>query len=214
MPFKLKQRLSEFLQQARQTEAFQIPLFPLNTVLFPGGKLALKVFEPRYLEMLGECMKENKPFGVTLIREGSESGPPALPEMTGCLVEIVDWDMTEIGVLKINVLGIRRFHAEHLHTRKNGLIVAQAVAIAEEPPSPLPPQHLACAVTLRRIIEHLGEERFAPPLRYDDAVWVGYRLAELLPLKLSARQNMLEMNDSLVRIEILHSFLAQQGLLG
>lgn len=214
MPLNLKQRLSDFLRQAKQTESFQVALFPLNTVLFPGGKLALKVFEPRYLEMLGECMKESKPFGVVLIREGLESGPPALPERTGCLVEILDWDMAEMGVLKITVLGTRRFHAEHLHTRKNGLIVAQAVAVAEEPPLPLPPRHQACAVTLRRIIEHLGEERFAPPMRYDDAVWVGYRLAELLPLKRSARQNMLEMNDSLVRIEILHNFLAQQGLLG
>lgn len=214
MPLNLKQRLSDFLQQARQNEPFQVPLFPLNTVLFPGGKLALRVFEPRYLEMLGECMKENRPFGITLLREGAETGPGALPEKTGCLVDIVDWDMAEIGVLRITVVGTRRFYAEHLHVRRSGLIVAQAHPIAEEPPMPLPRQHLVCAIALQRIIEHLGADRFATPLRYDDAVWVGYRLAELLPLKRSARQNMLEMNDSLVRIEILHKFLAQQGLLG
>ena len=214
MPFNFTQRLSGFLQQAKHLEAFQIPLFPLNTVLFPGGKLPLKVFEPRYMEMVSASLKEKQAFGICLIREGAETGAPAHPEKVGCLVDIIDWDMEQMGVLKIQVLGTKRFHVEHLHTRKNGLIVAQVVTIAEEAPLQLPRQHLACATTLRRIIEHLGTERFAPPLRYEDAVWVGYRLAELLPLKRSVRQNMLEMSDSLVRIEILHSFLAQQGLLG
>ena len=91
--------------------------------------------------------------------------------------------------------------------------MAQVVGIAEERRLALPKQHQACATILRHIIKHLGVERFAPPFRYDDSAWVGYRLAELLPLKHTVRQNMLEMNDSLVRIEILHRFLSQQGLL-
>lgn len=214
MHLNLKQRLSDFLQQAKQHEPFEIPLFPLNTVLFPGGMLPLKVFEPRYTEMVSNCLKGKKPFGVCLIRNGPESDAPAQPEDVGCLAEIIDWDMHQPGVLNIQVTGTQRFHIEHTRTEQNGLTIATVVYIATEPPQPLPKKHEACATVLRRIIEHLGAERFAAPLRYDDAVWVGYRLAELLPLKRSVRQDMLVMNDSVARIEILHRFLAQQGLFG
>ncbi|BCB28465.1 ATP-dependent protease [Sulfurimicrobium lacus] len=213
MPLDLKQRLSDFLLQARQHTEYAIPLFPLNTVLFPGGKLTLKVFEPRYMEMVSACLKDKTNFGICLIRTGQETGDPAVPEQVGCMVEITDWDMQQLGMLDIAVLGTHRFHIEDSRTEKNGLILAQVISVAEEQPFALPKQHEACATVLRRIIEHLGVERFAAPLRYDDSVWVGYRLAELLPLKLSVRQNMLEMNDSLIRIEILHHFLSQQGLL-
>lgn len=209
----LKQRLSGFLSQAKYVASFDIPLFPLNTVLFPGGILPIRVFEPRYMDMVSACMKDKKPFGICLIHEGNDSTSPAQPESVGCLVDIVDWDMQQTGVLNISVLGIRRFHVESKRIEKNGLIVAQVLNIADEAEAPLPLRHHACATILRHIIGHLGEHRFASPLRYDDLAWVGYRLAELLPLKLSVRQNMLEMNDSLVRIEILHTFLAQQGLL-
>ncbi len=214
MPLNLKQRFSDFLQQAKRHEAFEIPIFPLDTVLFPGGRLQLKVFEPRYMDMVSTCLRDKQSFGICLIRDGKETGAPAVPEQVGCMVEITDWDMAQQGVLNIQVLGTQRFRVEHLHTRRNGLIIAGAVTVAEETPLQLPGRHLACATTLRRIIEHMGTEHFESPFRYEDSVWVGYRLAELLPLKRSARQNMLEMNDSLVRIEILHSFLAQQGLLG
>jgi len=213
MPLKIKQRLSNFLSQAKQHAAFEIPLFPLNTVLFPGGKLPLRVFEPRHMEMVSACLKEKKVFGICLIHSGQETRVPAQPEQVGTMVEIINWDMQQLGVLEIGVIGTQRFRIEASHAEKNALIMAQVIGIAEEPPLPLPIQHQACATILRRIIEHLGEERFALPMRYDDSVWVGYRLAELLPLKRSVRQNMLEMNDSLVRIEILHRFLIQQGLL-
>ncbi|PWB55262.1 MAG: peptidase S16 [Nitrosomonadales bacterium] len=212
MPLDIKQRVSDFLHQARCHESFEIPLFPLKTVLFPGGKLSLKIFEPRYMEMVSACLRDKKPFGVCLIRDGEETGKPAPHADTGCAAEITDWGMQQ-GVLNIQALGLQRFHIEDVRIEPNGLIVARAAHIASEPPQPLPAGHKACATLLRRLIEHLGVERFMPPLNYDDAVWVSYRLAELLPLKLSVRQNMLEMNDSKVRIEILHSFLAQQGLL-
>lgn len=209
----LRQRLSDFLSQAKHHAAYEIPLFPLNTVLFPGGKLPVRVFEPRHMEMISTCLKNGQPFGISLLRADNGTHGAAQPEAVGCLVEIVDWDMQQPGVLNITVLGIRRFHVESHGTNNNGQIVAQVVNISEEPEAPIPPQHHACATLLRHIVEHLGEHRFALPLRYDDLAWVGYRLAELLPLKLSVRQNMLEMNDSLVRIEILHTFLTQQGLL-
>jgi hypothetical protein len=213
MPLDIKQRVSDFLQHATRHESFDIPLFPLKTVLFPGGKLPLKVFEPRYMDMLSTCLRDKKPFGVCLILSGEEAGKPAQHADTGCIAEITDWDMQQQGVLDIMVLGTQRFHIEATRVEPNGLIMARAVNIAPEPPQALPTSHQVCATLLRRLIEHLGVDRFMPPLNYSDTVWVSYRLAELLPLKLSVRQNMLEMNDSKVRIEILHSFLAQQGLL-
>lgn len=213
MALNLKQRWSGLLSAAKQQAALELPLFPLNTVLFPGGKLPLKVFEPRYMDMVSHCLKENSAFGICLIRAGQETGAPAQPEPVGCRVEIIDWDMPQLGILNIVVIGTQRFRVETSRTEKSGLALARISGISEEQALPLPKQHQACATILRRIIEHLGMERFAPPLRYDDCVWVGYRLAELLPLKHSVRQNMLEMNDSMVRIEILHRFLSQQGLL-
>lgn len=199
-----------------RNDSFELPLFPLNTVLFPGGILPLKVFEPRYVDLVSDCMKQGKPFGVNLIRSGQEAGSPADPEPVGCLASISDWDMPELGILQIRVTGGQRFYAENMQveaSKSGGLILARAQFIAVEAPLELPAKHRACSDMLRRIIDHLGHDRFQMPFKYDDAVWVGYRLAELLPLKRSARQNMLEMNDSLVRIEILHSFLTQQGLI-
>lgn len=214
LPLNISQRVSDFLQQAKSHEAFDIPIFPLKAVLFPAGKLPVKVFEPRYMDMASACLRNNTRFGICLITEGKESGKPARHADTGCSAEIAEWEMDQPGVLHIQAVGIQRFHVETSHVEKNGLIMARAVPITPEPPHPLPASHQACATLLRRLIEHLGENRFTSPLNFDDAAWVGYRLAELLPLKLSVRQNMLEMNDSEVRIEILHSFLARQGLLG
>lgn len=205
--------MTNLLQRGRTHDSFEIPLFPLKTVLFPGGVLPLKVFEPRYMEMVSTCLRVKQPFGVCLILKGEETGKPAQHVETGCTVEVTDWDMQQPGILNIQAIGLQRFYIEGTHTRPNGLIVANAIHIAPEPPQHISGAHQACAVLLHRLIEHLGVERFNPPLNFDDAVWVGYRLAELLPLKLSARQNMLEMNDSMVRIEILHTFLLQQGLL-
>ncbi len=165
------------------------------------------------MEMVSTCLKDRQPFGVCLILKGEETGKPAQHAETGCIADITEWDMQQLGVMNIQAIGIQRFYIESTRIEPNGLIVAKAVLIAPEPPQPLPGSHQICAILLHRLIERLGEERFNPPLNYDDAVWVSYRLAELLPLKLSVRQNMLEMNDSKVRIDILHAFLAQQGLL-
>lgn len=205
------QRFLRLLQPPTQHAAFEIPLFPLDTVLFPEGRLRLKVFEPRYLEMVSDRLKNKQPFGVSLARAGDASGEP---EPVGCLADIVDWDMGESGILLLEVQGGQRFYTESLRHEANGLILGKVVKIAPETPLPLPEQHRTCANILQHLVERLGGERFSQPPRYDDCAWVGYRLAELLPLKRSVRQDMLQMNDSLLRIEILHSFLAQQGLRG
>lgn len=214
MPLNLKQRLSAFLSQTGQYETFALPLLPIHSVLFPGGRLTLKVFEARYVELANACIADNTPIGLCLIRDDIKTGMAAQPERVGCLVEIAGWEKLTGDMLSIDVHGKQRFHVDRLERGNDGRWLARATLISQEPRQSLPRKHRACAVALRRMIEHLGVAYFAQPLLFEDAVWVGYRLAELLPLKASARQDMLEMNDSLVRIEILHNFLSRQGLAG
>ena len=209
---KLKERITTFLSESADLEPFELPLFPLNAVLFPGGILPARVFEQRYMDMTKACLRDDVPFGVCLIKDGGEVGAPAIPHEIGCLAKITDWDMQQLGVLNIKALGLRRFRVLETRTQSDDLIVASAQLLPIEPPLELPPEHAACAGVLRHIIERVGEDKFEAPLNYNDAVWLGYRLAEVLPLKLSVKQNMLEMNDSVVRLEVLHRFLGQQGL--
>jgi len=193
-------------------QEMDIPLFPLNTVLFPGGLLPLRVFEQRYMDMVKTCMKQETPFGICLIKDGEEVGTPALPHDVGCLVRIADWDMPQLGVLNLKVQGMQRFSIEQHRVEKDGLIVAHVTMQPAERTQDIPPELAGCSAVLKGIMEKVGVENFAQPFHYEDAVWVGYRLAELLPIKLSAKQAMLEMNDSIMRLRILHKFLGQQGL--
>lgn len=208
----LKRTLPLLFDQERNRQDMEIPIFPLNAVLFPGGLLPLRVFEQRYMEMVKTCLKEEQPFGVCLIKEGEEVGPAALPQEVGCLARIVDWDMQQPGILNLKVLGGQRFSIGEQRVEKDGLIVAQATFQSPEEPQPIPPDLTTCVTVLKGIVEKLGAENFQQPFHYDDAAWVGYRLAEALPLKLPAKQAMLEMNDSIMRLRILHKFLGQQGL--
>jgi Lon protease-like protein len=209
---RLKDRIADYLSESADLEPFELPLFPLNTVLFPGGVLPLRVFEQRYMDMTKACLQDNAPFGVCLIKDGSEVGSPATPHEVGCLARITDWDMQQLGVLNLKVVGVRRFRILESRVEANGLTVAKAQLLPVEASLPMPAEHAACAGVLKHIVDRVGEDKFDAPLAFDDAVWVGYRLAEVLPLKMAAKQSMLEMNDTVVRLEVLHRFLGQQGL--
>lgn len=202
----------DFITSRLVEETCTIPIFPLNAVLFPGGLLPLKLFEQRYMDMAKICLSEKKPFGVCLIKEGSEVGAPATPEMIGCLAHIIDWDMQQLGLLQLNILGGRRFQISESSMATSGLISAQVTLLPEPRSVPLPQEHLVCARVIHMIMRKTGEERFNAPFKFEDAEWVGYRLAEALPLKPIVKQKMLEMNDAVMRLEILHKFLASQGL--
>lgn len=208
----LRRNLPLFFDKANSMETLEIPIFPLNAVLFPGGMLPLRVFEQRYMDMTKACLKDDQPFGICLIKEGNEVGETAVPEEIGCLVRIADWDMQQLGILNLTAVGVQRISIQSQKTEANGLIRASVVTVTTEPPQPVPENLQACVTVLRRIVDEVGEDKFQVPLQYDDAVWVGYRLAEVLPLKLSAKQSMLEMNDSIMRLQILNKFLIQQGL--
>ena len=194
--------------------ATHIPLFPLNTVLFPDGLLPLRIFETRYMDMSRERMKCNLPFGVCLIKEGKEVGTPAVPEEIGCLARIVDWDMQQLGVLQLRNRGEQRFRIIAQSVGEQGLISASVEMIPAEEDGPVPGEFAACAQLLRVVIADHEGGVFAEPHRFDSATWVGNRLAEIVPVTPSARQKLLELSDSRMRLEILHKFLAQRGLPG
>lgn len=202
----------DFLKGAKDPDIREVSIFPLNTVLFPGAILPLKVFEQRYVEMTKTCLKDDVPFGVCLIKEGAEVGNPALPEEVGCLASILEWDMQQLGIFHLKTLGSRRFRIVDREVAESGLITARVELIPDEADSSVPDEDRACVAVLKLIVERLGEEHFQPPFRFDDTAWVGYRLAEVLPIKLAAKQKLLELTDSRIRLQVLHKFLAQQGL--
>jgi len=194
-----------------------LPLFPLQTVLFPGGLLPLRVFEQRYIEMTKACVANGEPFGVCLIVKGDEVARgehPQTPEFAaiGTLARIVDWDMPD-GVLHLRADGGERFHVRSQTTQVDGLVVGTVTPIAPEPAIPLPAAYQSLAQLLEVLAQRVGPSRFPAAHAYEDASWVGYRLAELMPLPLTVKQHMLEINDSEVRLAVLAKFLQQHGLL-
>ena len=187
-----------------------IHIFPLNTVLFPGGVLPLKIFEQRYLEMTKVCISENRPFGVCLIKEGREVGTPAVPSEVGCLARITQWDMPQLGIFHLLTEGTQRFRIVHSSVQKSGLISAAIETLPSE--QKVAPQDTLCSDILQAIIEKLGAGRFPAPHRFDDAAWIGYRLSEVLPISLDTRQQLLQIADPQMRLTQLSQILSQHGL--
>ena len=194
-------------------ETRRIPLFPLNTVLFPGSILPLKIFEQRYLDMAARCMKDKTPFGICLIADGQETGAPAEPHPVGTLASITNWEMEQLGILTISVLGGRRFRIIERSAGQDKLLEANVELLAESHVTPLPTERQRLLPLLRRVVNDLGHERIAEPHRYDEAEWVGYRISEILPIQNLAKQKLLELDDPLARLEVLERFLDQRQLL-
>ena len=207
-----------FRRAAPSRESLTLPLFPLKAVLFPGGLLLLKVFEQRYIDMTKRCIEDDKPFGVCLLTRGEEvarRGATDTPEfaLIGTLARITSWDMPQLGILQIKTEGGTRFQVQSHCSADNGLVLAQVTSILPEPKVPLPEIHQPLAGLLELMINRVGRENFAGEPALDDASWVGYRLAELLPLPATIKQSMLEINDSEVRLKAIAQFLKQQDLL-
>ena len=194
------------------TSPERLPLFPLKTVLFPGGVLPLRVFEARYMDMITRCMREDAGFGVCLIAAGEEVGETAVPHPVGTEARIEQWDMAQAGVLNLVTRGIRRFRIEDHEVERDGLLVASVRWLDEPLPVAVPEAQGELLPLLRSIVEELGE-RLPPPHDFDDAAWVGARYTELLPIPLLAKQKLLELDDILSRLEILQQFLREHGLL-
>jgi Lon protease-like protein len=181
----------------------QLALFPLNTVLFPGGLLPLRIFETRYVDMVGRCTRGEETFGVVLVENGSDTDRQVATAPIGTSARIVDFQTLEDGLLGILCHGERRFRIHARSQLPDGLNCAE-VEWLEEAGRVSVPEHLQPLVPLLR--EALGQlktiGRFMAP-DYEDACWVGYRLAELLPLDQKLLQRLLESDDPIARLELL-----------
>ena len=189
------------------SDARDVPLFPLHTVLFPDGPLGLRIFEPRYLDMVSECLRKEQPFGVCLIQSGQEAGEAARPHLTGTFARIVDWQRGDDGLLSISARGDKRFHVQDTHVERNQLLRGTVQPLTSEPSAPLPAKCDYMTDVLDQLFEHAGDVYADLPKRPDDASWVGYRLAEVLSLPLVRRQYFLELEDPLLRLSQLDQIL-------
>lgn len=201
-----------------------LPLFPLKTVLFPGGILPLKVFETRYIDMLRECMKREAPFGVVLIKSGQEVGAAAEPETVGCLANITGWDMQKLGVMMLRTRGGERFRILETRVLADQRLEARVEMIAADSAIPISDIHVSCAKTLKIVIDDVdakghaeqGEDFLSPfsqPIQLENAGWVANRWCEILPIPLKARQKLLELGDAQSRLSIVHQYLQQHKIL-
>lgn len=183
-------------------DATTLSLFPLHTVLLPGAMLGLRVFERRYLDLLRECGRNGSTFGVCLILQGEETGAPAVPAAYGVEARVEDFDLGADGVLQLQLRGGRRFHVEHTRVRDNGLVVAQVQWCTDDADDELRPEHSLLATLLTHIIEQAGPA-YEPgsPVLLDQAGWVGWQLAQLLPLEDRQRLQLLQLDDVHQRLD-------------
>lgn len=201
-----------------------LPIFPLSTVLFPGGLLPLRVFEARYMDMVRNTMREGGEFGVCLLRKGQEVAQVGVDiETIGCRARIDDWNMEQLGVLQIAATGTERFRVLSQRYQTDGLMVAEVEATEVEPYATVPAAYDDCRVLLERIVKRLDEAvasdhdndvrmPIAKPYRFDDASWVGNRLCELLPIAAPTRQKLMALTDAPARLDIVQRYLKQHGI--
>jgi hypothetical protein len=210
----------------------RLPLFPLSTVLFPGGVLPLRIFEARYMDMARDCLRNELPFGVCMITDSKarEASRNASVADVGCSATIGAWDMRQLGLLHVRAVGGRRFRVLESKTEGNGLRVAEVVWIEDDADAPIEPQHVPCVDLLRRVFDDLraqvAERRreaeddddvlarppFEEPFNMDSSSWVSNRLCEVLPVPQKAKQKLMELGDGRARLEIVHTYLKQHSV--
>lgn len=178
----------------------EIPLFPLGTVLFPGGPLPLRIFETRYIDLVRRCLRDGSGFGVVLIREGAEAGGPALTFDVGTYARIVDFSQQPDGLLGIRAAGERRFRILERRRARDGLNLADVEWLPQEPRLSLPAEFADLGPALEAILEQVGEPYAGLEHHMDDAAWVAGRLAEILPLPAVHKQHCLELDDPIERL--------------
>jgi Lon protease-like protein len=184
-----------------------IALFPLGTVLFPGGLLPLRIFETRYVDMVGRCMRRDEAFGVVLSMDGSETNSTAQTAAVGTTARIVDFQTLEGGLLGLLCRGESRFRVTRRSRQSDGLNLASVEWIPESPAATLDPQYLPLVRVLREALSRMGKlGRFIEPA-YDSASWISYRLSDLMPLPIALQQRLLEIDDPNQRLALLSPLL-------
>jgi Lon protease-like protein len=196
-----------------------VPLFPLQSVLFPGGLLSLKVFEARYLDLVSDCLCSGKPFGVVCLKQGSNdvqtAGETQRFENVGVFAELGEVDSEQANILRVRCTGRQRFEIREAKQQPDGLWIARVRRI--EPDRRLPP--LASMVPTARALANAistlkqqGSQPFAEPYAFDDAGWIANRWCELLPVPLAAKQRLMELEDPLTRLKLVDEFLRSKGV--
>ena len=181
-------------------------MFPLNTVLFPGGPLPLRIFEARYLDMISERMRNDAPFGVLLIMEGHEAGPSSTYEV-GTLARIADWYQGSDGVLGVTAIGEQRFRLMSAERQPDGLNIGEVEILSDEAPMAMPDEHKGMANILAGVLDDLGRLYELLERNYDDAGWVTHRFVEILPIDLEQKQQCLEASDPVQRLRLVNELL-------
>jgi len=203
-----------------------LPLFPLGTVLFPDGVLPLRIFEVRYLDMIGKCRKADAPFGVVSLTSGSEvrkAGADAESfAAIGTLAMIREFESPQSGLLQIECVGTQRFRVRDTELQKHGLWVAEVEAVADDVALEIPDDLKHTATALQRLIDTLEERRreqggsvrlpIGMPYLLDDCGWVANRWCELVPMQLELKQRLMELDSPLMRLELISDLLARTGI--
>ncbi|WP_048441176.1 LON peptidase substrate-binding domain-containing protein [Caenimonas sp. SL110] len=199
-----------------------LPLFPLGTVLFPDGVLPLRIFEVRYLDMIGRCHKAGAPFGIVSLTQGNEVRQPGATESfanVGTLATISHFETPRPGLMMIRAHGAQRFRITSRDQLKHGLWIADVQGLAVDMAVPIPDDLKITATALSRLIDSLQQKADAPgqlpiegPYRLDDCGWVANRWCELLPLGVQLKQRLMELDNPLVRLELVSDVLARTGI--
>ena len=199
-----------------------LPLFPLGAVLFPGGVLSLRVFEVRYLDMIGKCQKAGAPFGVVSLTQGNEVRQPGSKEAfagVGTLATIEELETPRPGLMLVRAIGAQRFRITSSDQLKHGLWVADVERVPSDMSVPIPDDLKVTAIGLEKVMVSLQQRATTPeqmpvvaPWRLDDCGWVANRWCELLPLPVSLKQRLMELDNPLVRLELVSDVLARTGI--
>ena len=204
----------------RATDApVELPLFPLQAVLFPGGRLSLKIFEARYLDLIGACLRDRQPFGVVMLRSGHEvrrADDHVAFEPIGTLAALIDVDSDTPGILHVSCRGGSRFIVQEARQRPDGLWLAYTAPVADDAPTAPSAAHHATVRGLQEAIASLKAQGVAPflePFRLDDAGWVANRWCELLPISQAAKYKLMELPDPLMRLQLVDDYLRSKGVI-
>ncbi|MFM2085792.1 MAG: hypothetical protein RLZZ237_661 [Pseudomonadota bacterium] len=200
-----------------------IPLFPLNTVLYPDGYLPLQIFEVRYLDMIRKCIMGEQPFGVVQLLDGTEVRKPGQHETlapVGTLARVIEWAAPLSGLLQIKCIGTQRFRILHSEQLQHGLWMGQVEMLASDKIIAIPQEQQNVADALGALIRTLQEQKIPvdqmpmqPPYRLDESGWVANRWCELLSLTSMQKQLLLSQDNPVLRLELVQDELSEHGLL-
>jgi uncharacterized protein len=203
---------------ASKTPATELPLFPLQAVLFPGGLLSMKVFEARYVDLVTASMREQRPFGVVALRAGRaarkvEDGQHF--ETIGTVAELIDVDSERSGILQVRCRGTQRFVVEKSRQQADGLWLGETRSVPNDAllaPTPALAEAVRGLASAIASLKGRGSEPFLTPHRFDDAGWVANRWCEILPISAVAKQKLMELPDPIVRLQLVDDFLRSRGV--